>query len=287
MARIPKDAFADKFEMGIPLDKPVQGAADVLLLYNSQNAMPNKHKSALSRSVTEITSVEEAVENCDHVNMIFTDHEGRRKQCIAILPQYESYHIQKWMRVSETAKKPVVDSDEELRLVGRGFQANGVDAFKPPDFQRHTRRAWDLLRNYLDSLDDVLAELKPIVDKVKKDNTVIVMVCNHGQSELLVNFACSTHSRGLDTSNIIVFATDEETKELAESVGLAAYYDERVSINMSFLLLVHLAAKELTPFPHFLPEFWSHQVQGRRTVRRQTVCCHDDGKGTQNTVSSR
>ena len=191
--------------------------------------MPNKHKNALTSDIVEITSAEEAVENCDHVNLIFTDHESRRKQCIAIMPQYESFHIQKWMRVSDTAKKPVVDSSEDLRYVGRGFQANGVDAFKPPDFERHTRKAWDLLRNYLDSLDDVLKELKEIVDRIKKDNTVIVMVCNHGQSELLVNFACSTHSRGLDISNIIVFATDLETKELAESVGLAAYYDERVS----------------------------------------------------------
>ena len=47
-------------------------------------------------------------------------------------------------------------------------------------------------------------------------------------SELLVNFACATRARRLDISNILVFATDEETKELAESVGLAAYYDERV-----------------------------------------------------------
>ena len=57
----------------------------------------------------------------------------------------------------------------------------------------------------------------------------IVMVCNFGQSELLLNFACSSKAKGLDISNVLVFATDEETKELAESVGLAAYFDKRVS----------------------------------------------------------
>ena len=93
MARIPKDEFTEKFELGVPLDPPYRGAEDVLLLYNSQHSIPTKHKSALSRSIQEITSVDEAVENCDHVNMIFTDHEGRRKQCIAILPQVRERNI--------------------------------------------------------------------------------------------------------------------------------------------------------------------------------------------------
>jgi hypothetical protein len=47
-----------------------------------------------------------------------------------------------------------------------------------------------------------------------------------------LNFACSARSRGLDISNVLVFATDEETKKLAESIGLASYYDERVSQTM-------------------------------------------------------
>ena len=45
-----------------------------------------------------------------------------------------------------------------------------------------------------------------------------------------MNFACSARARGLDISNVLVFATDEETKELAEGVGLAAYFDKRVSV---------------------------------------------------------
>jgi len=39
----------------------------------------------------------------------------------------------------------------------------------------------------------------------------------------------SSRAKGLDISNVLVFATDEESKELAESVGLAAYFDKRVS----------------------------------------------------------
>ena len=55
------------------------------------------------------------------------------------------------------------------------------------------------------------------------------MVCNHGQSELLMNFVCSAKSRNLDLGSVLVFATDEETKELAEGLGLAAFFDKTVS----------------------------------------------------------
>jgi hypothetical protein len=54
------------------------------------------------------------------------------------------------------------------------------------------------------------------------------MVCNHGQSELLMNFVCSTRARGISTKNILIFATDEETKAIAENMGLTAFYDEQV-----------------------------------------------------------
>jgi hypothetical protein len=36
-----------------------------------------------------------------------------------------------------------------------------------------TRRNWDMLRTYLNSIDDVLAELKPMVQKIAIKNTVI------------------------------------------------------------------------------------------------------------------
>lgn len=58
------------------------------------------------------------------------------------------------------------------------------------------------------------------------------MVCNFGQSQLLLNFACAARSKGLDVSSVLVFATDKETKELAEAIGLAVYFDERNFGNM-------------------------------------------------------
>lgn len=61
--------------------------------------------------------------------------------------------------------------------MSRGHQSNGREQFEPPK-QIDTNRNWDMLRQYLDSIDSVLEELKPIVDKIAIQNTIIVMVCN-------------------------------------------------------------------------------------------------------------
>jgi hypothetical protein len=58
----------------------------------------------------------------------------------------------------------------------------------------------------------------------------VVMVCNHGQSELLMNFVCAANARKLDLSAVLVFATDEETKDIAEGLGLTAFFDKMVSV---------------------------------------------------------
>ena len=47
--------------------------------------------------------------------------------------------------------------------------------------------------------------------------------------ELLVNFACSAQARGFNLDHVLVFPTDKETKDLAEGLGLATFYDEKVS----------------------------------------------------------
>lgn len=76
-----------------------------------------------------------------------------------------------------TTGKRALDSSYNLTYVSRGHQSNGREQFEPPK-QIDTNRNWDMLRQYLDSIDSVLEELKPIVDKIAIQNTIIVMVCN-------------------------------------------------------------------------------------------------------------
>jgi len=225
MSRINKDEFTNQFDTGVPIDQSKPGEEEILLLYSSERAFPNKKKYELS-SMTPIPalSVNDATANCEEMHIILTDHTNR-KQCVALVPQFESFHIQKWMRVDGKGGK-LDGQNEELRYVSRGYQANGREKFRPPE-PKHTRRFWDMLVPYIQNIDLVLSNLKPLVEKVSNDKKeLVVMVCNKGQSELLMNFVCSAKARNLDYSRVLVFATDVETKELAESMGLTAFYDE-------------------------------------------------------------
>lgn len=228
MSTVSKDDFIGVVDPGVPVDPPSAGASDVLILYSGGRALPD----GVGGGGNPRLAMADAVRNCNQLNVILTDHSGGRKQCIAVVPQYESYHVQKWMRVTEKTKKGDDVSKLPLKLVSRGQLETGRDAFKPPKLEA-TRQHWEMLQVFLKNVDAVLDDLKPLLEKVARDKkTVVVMVCNFGQSELLMNFVCSATSRNMDISNVIVFTTDTETKELAEGLGLAAYYDHRVSGNV-------------------------------------------------------
>merc|ERR1712157_210120 len=87
---------------------------------------------------------------------------------------------------------------------------------------------WKTLKQYLNSLDRLLAELKPLVSKIARDNTVVILVCNLGQSSLLMNFVCGARSKGFDLGHVLVFATDQYTYTIAQGLGLNTYYDKTI-----------------------------------------------------------
>jgi hypothetical protein len=232
MSRVSKQEFTDTYDLGVPLDPPSAGAEDVLIMYSNDKAMPSNFGN--DPNVIPELSMPNAVENCDYMNVLLTDH-GRRKQCVVIMPQYESFHLQKWMRIDPHTSK--LNSKSDLTMVSRGHTDKGRENFAPP-YLSHTRQHWTMLSRYFDTIDAVLAELKPKLDSIAIHNTVIVMVCNFGQSELLINFVCSATKNNIDTSNIIVFTTDQETTDIVEALGLTAYFDERVCIDTFILLLL-------------------------------------------------
>lgn len=229
MARTSKLDFFEHFDIGVPMDPIKNKDSDVLFLYNRQKAFPNDYKE-LSK-ITDDSSIpqletEDAVENCEFLHVILADHGATRNRCTAIVPNYESFHIQNWMRLDEQGKS---DANGDFSLVSRGKRDNGRSEFRSPQ-NKHIRQNWDILESYFKTFDEVTKELKPLLEKVATPkNTVTIMVSNFGQSELLINFVCAAKSRGHDISSIIVFATDPETKELAEGLGLVAFYDKWVS----------------------------------------------------------
>ncbi|KAL3905403.1 MAG: hypothetical protein SGILL_009691, partial [Bacillariaceae sp.] len=186
-------------------------------------------------------SAKEALENCHSVKVILQEPKKRRKteQCIAIVPQWESYYVHKFMRLPETKLEDGVSLDLPLRYVSRSHSDNGRFGHVP-ELDKHTIPTYDILREYLGVLEGVTHELhKQLKVQMKQSNeqegtapknsnAFIVMVCNKGQSLLLHNFACNAKAKGLDLSRVIVFATDEYTKEMAEGLGLHVFYNEAV-----------------------------------------------------------
>mmetsp|Transcript_1224 Transcript_1224/g.2043 ORF Transcript_1224/g.2043 Transcript_1224/m.2043 type:complete len:628 (-) Transcript_1224:58-1941(-) len=242
IARVSKDKLDDYFDFGNPLSKGKgTGQEDALIIYHSAGARPKDESVAHSVTFNDGNGIpllepQTATENCDSMNVVFTANPGNTRQCTALIGNYESYHIQRWMRV-DTVKSSPIDSNLPLQLVSRGYASRGkANFYAPPSDSKFSpvKRHWGQLKTFLQNVDKVMEDLKPILEKIARNNAVVVMTVNHGQSSLLMNFACSARRRGFDLGNMLVFPTDLESKELAEGLGLATYYDEN---NMSSIPL--------------------------------------------------
>lgn len=226
MTRVDRNEFAALFPMGVPLDPSSPQNDQVVILHNSPRSLPTDPFAAAeasSQTTIPLLSAADATENCDNLHVVLTDHNLKRRQCVALMGQYEAFHLQKFMRLPQSGK---LDPHLPLRLVNRGAHQSGRKSTKTPTMEQ-TMQAWSTLTPYLQNITQTLDKLRPIAASVAVDNTIVVMVCNHGQSELLLNFACAARARGLDTAleAVLVFATDEETRDLAIGLGLSVFYD--------------------------------------------------------------
>ena len=278
--RVLRDDFLDRYDFGVPRKKAEDSEA--IILYNTRTSLPSgslKNEAIQGQSTGEIAtaSVSDAMENCDTLNVIFTAI-GTQPDCHVLIGNFESYHINRWLRMPEfhgqKPKERILDRSLPLRHFGRiTIPKNGVDEFDLPELWKNERRRqpgfllqhFDRLKIFLENVDSVLKELKELLEKrhVVRENTVVVLTVNAGQSELLSNFICAARSRGLDTGNVLVFPTDEESYKLAQGLGVATYFDVKnlgilpsgeakaygdpifVSRELSLLLLVHLDVHKL------------------------------------------
>ena len=227
VARVKKDELNDFFDFGNPTEQGKgTGQEDSIILYQNKEVYPTD--SALKRSVEyddgngiPLTDTQSATENCDAMNVIFTDNPGNTRQCTAIIGNFESYHIQRFMKV-DTVTSSKVQADLPLKLVSRGYASRGkANFYSPPSDGRFSpvKRHWAMLKTFLQNVvDNVLEDLRPILDKVARDNSVVIMTCNMGQAALLMNFACSAKRRGFDLGNVLVFPSDIETRDLQKDL---------------------------------------------------------------------
>jgi len=233
---VDRNEFASHIDAGMPMDQSGHGNDHVFMLYSDGSAMPDSNATKVMHpNGWEGVSAEDATKNCRNLHVVYSD-EGRRQQCIAIVGQYESFHVQKFMRMADSEKQSerVVDMNLPLRFVNRNMQLNGEKGIQPPRDEA-TKAYWKVLVPYINSLDEVLKDLKPIAKSVasnNKYNTIVIMVCNFGHSEMLVNFVCNAHAKGEETTaglkNILVFSTDVQTHNLVQSLGLTSFYSPAV-----------------------------------------------------------
>jgi len=230
VSRTNRDDFHKHFDTGVPLDPSKGDNEEVLIFYSNKGAMTSTAQKQQHAGIPSL-SIDEATKECDTMKVVFSDV-NKRNQCFAVMGQWESYHVQKFMRLPYDdfvwGKKEILDMSLPMRHVARTHTSKG-QMQRIPDQSTMNKFNNDIMIPYLQELPSALERLAPLAkDAAGDDNTVIVMVCNHGQSELLLNFVCTAKARNLDMSSIIVFATDEKTKALAEGVGMKTYYDEKI-----------------------------------------------------------
>jgi hypothetical protein len=274
MARVQRDEFAHTFDVGVPLLPSSEGNQDVLILYSDTSSLPHSVVVADSFSATGnkssipfIATSEEATRNCKSMNMIFLKPH-RKNHCVALMGQWPSPVVYKWMRTTTAASASENGGDGQLllaslehppwHLVSYSRQKNTFQHKRQyleyPDnakdgFRLYIEEGLESLRRYLLRMEETLERLRPLAascvvkpspnDKTTtatppsttvsySNNTIIVMFCSKGQVELFLNFVCSARARGLDTSQVLLFPADLFTKELAERMGIATFYDEAV-----------------------------------------------------------
>lgn len=228
LVRVSKDDIMKTFDFGVPPNPRSEGK-DALILYNTAKALPNDKQLAAAANLKNghtalpFTNASIATENCDALNVVLTDIPGGLRQCFALIGgQYQSYHIQRWLRRADDHGG--VNKEESLKLSSRGWTGGGRQEYPPP-VQRHVSKHQESLRTYLNNVESIKSRLNSIL-KSMNSNQIVVMTCNHGQSELLMNFVCNARAKRFDLTNVIVFPTDIETKELVEGLGLKTFYEE-------------------------------------------------------------
>eukprot|EP00550_Attheya_septentrionalis_P001886 CAMPEP_0198286182 /NCGR_PEP_ID=MMETSP1449-20131203/5324_1 /TAXON_ID=420275 /ORGANISM="Attheya septentrionalis, Strain CCMP2084" /LENGTH=575 /DNA_ID=CAMNT_0043983841 /DNA_START=141 /DNA_END=1868 /DNA_ORIENTATION=- len=234
MGRVAKSDFMSHLDTGMPGVDERPNAKDIMILYNNKKSLPDGDaiRAALEYEtedgdIPRLTAVD-ALANCHKLNIILTKPDNGANQCIAIVPNYESFYIQRYTRVGTDKtgipKGPMMAS-EPLRFTGRAIDESGHQTFTVPNMGQTTQH-WQRLQQYMTTLDDMLTKVRRIAGRVAVDNTIVVLTCNLGQSELLLNFCCTARARGFDLKNVLVFTTDEETERLAKAMGLESFYDK-------------------------------------------------------------
>jgi Nucleotide-diphospho-sugar transferase len=190
---IDRQSILDTFDMGYPRGR--KGGDGVLI---SLAKLQPKDLPLRSNAVA-------ATAECDVVKVIQTN----ATSCVILVEGQDEYHVNKWTRQKKLSWRPV-----------SRFQGTTVTLQSPPK-PVSTKLLDHMLQNYMTHLSMTLDKLRPIAARIAKTaNPLVIMVCNAGHVEILLNFVCASRNVGVDLSSYLIFATDLTTKTLVSSWGL-------------------------------------------------------------------
>ncbi|KAL3793475.1 LOW QUALITY PROTEIN: hypothetical protein ACHAW5_001650 [Stephanodiscus triporus] len=229
LARVSKVDLMETYDFGVPMNADSEGL-DALILYNKKEALPsNKDIARMARhedptKPLPLLSAETATENCDAMNVVLINNPGNTRQCFALVGgQYQSYHVQRWLRRPDHGSAPL-NPNLSLKLSSRSWEASGRQLFVPPS-KHHVEQHQKRLLTYLTESENIKSRLRQTLKK-HESKTVIILTCNLGQSELLLNFACSARARGFDLKNVVVFLRIDE--RVGGGYGTCDIYEEKL-----------------------------------------------------------
>lgn len=228
VSRIPLIDFLSEFDTGQPRSHTNDDDSDVWIFYDSIESAPASSHQQSRRSRAFL-----ATENCNTMRVVTVKNpntaDPANKVCLAIQgngdPHY--HHVHKWMRTKsgqfqiESRYKPLPHHRQALS------KTYYMD--KPPK-PVLTREAFAVLQEYLAVKASVVGDLEAMMerDSMNKKNFVVIMVCNQAHAEVLLNYVCSARAVQMPLEKVLLFATDRETYELGNDLGLTTYYNEQL-----------------------------------------------------------
>lgn len=229
-ALVNRTDFAEHVDVGVPVERSLSGNEEVLILYASESSFPEgADGDAVSRAPLTSLDAKAAIQNCLAVKVLLLQPR-RPSHCLAIMGQWESNHLHLFRRIpmpKPRAKNQDMTPDKShpLRFVNRAVVDDGSEAQglgTPTKFA--TKDYWPELVDYLNKQEATLQRLQPIVrEAAGTGRAVVVMLVNFGQVSLFMNFVCAARSRGLDVSNIVMFATDPPAVDIARALGVKVF----------------------------------------------------------------
>ena len=121
-----------------------------------------------------------------------------------------------------------------LRLVNRAATEKGRKSNLLPSLSQ-TQTYWDTqLQSYLAHFTTTIDQIRPLARTTvhSSSNTIIVMVCNWGHVELVLNWLCGARARGLTASlrHTLIWATDAKTRDTLTAAGLTVVYMDNMEM---------------------------------------------------------